>query len=46
MYMYWVYNIPNWLFELLTIGLFVVFGLAGGASHSTMDSSHSRPALP
>ncbi|MEI9978554.1 MAG: DUF4239 domain-containing protein [Edaphobacter sp.] len=27
--MYWVYNIPNWLFELLTIGLFVVFGLVG-----------------
>jgi hypothetical protein len=27
--MYWVYNLPNWLFELLAIGLFVAFGLAG-----------------
>jgi hypothetical protein len=27
--MYWVYNLPNWLFQLLTIGLFVSFSLAG-----------------
>ncbi len=27
--MYWVYNLPNWLFELLTIGFFVTFSLAG-----------------
>ncbi|HZC42619.1 MAG TPA: hypothetical protein VE195_00500 [Acidobacteriaceae bacterium] len=27
--MYWVYNLPNWLFELLTVVLFVAFGLAG-----------------
>ena len=27
--MYWVYNLPNWLFELLTILLFVSFSLAG-----------------
>jgi hypothetical protein len=27
--MYWVYNLPNWLFELLTIGFFVAFSLAG-----------------
>ena len=27
--MYWVYNLPNWLFELLTLFLFVAFGLAG-----------------
>ncbi len=27
--MYWVYDLPNWFFELLTIGLFVVFSLAG-----------------
>ncbi|MGA8289120.1 MAG: hypothetical protein WB950_10475, partial [Acidobacteriaceae bacterium] len=27
--MYWVYNLPNWLFELLTISMFVAFGLAG-----------------
>ncbi len=26
--MYWIYDLPNWLFELLTIGLFVVFSLA------------------
>ena len=29
MNMYWVYNFPNWLFELLTILLFVSFSLAG-----------------
>jgi hypothetical protein len=29
MNMYWVYDLPNWLFELLTISLFVAFGLAG-----------------
>ncbi|MGC1781053.1 MAG: hypothetical protein WA708_00875 [Acidobacteriaceae bacterium] len=27
--MYWVYNLPNWLFELLTIIFFVGFSLAG-----------------
>jgi hypothetical protein len=27
--MYWVYNLPNWLFELLTLSLFVAFGLGG-----------------
>jgi hypothetical protein len=27
--MYWVYNLPNWLFELLTVGVFVGFSLAG-----------------
>ena len=27
--MYWVYDIPNWLFEALTIFLFVAFSLAG-----------------
>ena len=27
--MYWVYSLPNWLFGLLTVGLFVAFGLAG-----------------
>ena len=27
--MYWVYSLPNWLFELLTVGLFVGFSLAG-----------------
>ncbi len=27
--MYWVYDLPNWLFELLTIGLFVAFSLTG-----------------
>ncbi len=27
--MYWVYTMPNWLFELLTISLFVAFSLAG-----------------
>jgi hypothetical protein len=29
MNMYWVYNLPNWLFELLTILLFVSFSLTG-----------------
>ncbi len=29
MNMYWIYNLPNWLFELLTVGLFVAFSLAG-----------------
>lgn len=27
--MYWVYNLPNWLFELLTIIFFVGFSLVG-----------------
>ncbi len=27
--MYWVYDLPNWLFQLLTIGFFVVISLAG-----------------
>lgn len=27
--MYWVYDLPNWLFEFLTLFLFVAFGLAG-----------------
>ncbi len=27
--MYWVYNLPNWFFEWLTISLFVAFSLAG-----------------
>jgi hypothetical protein len=27
--MYWIYSLPNWLFELLTVGLFVAFSLAG-----------------
>jgi len=29
MNMYWVYNLPNWLFELLVVTLFIAFGLAG-----------------
>ena len=27
--MYWVYDLPNWLFELITLALFVIFGLVG-----------------
>jgi Protein of unknown function (DUF4239) len=27
--MYWVYSLPGWLFELLTVGFFVALGLAG-----------------
>ncbi len=27
--MYWVYDLPNWLFGSLTVGLFVVVGLSG-----------------
>ncbi len=27
--MYWVYDLPNWLFALLAIGAFVCFGLVG-----------------
>jgi hypothetical protein len=27
--MYWVYDLPNWLFELLTISLFVAFSVLG-----------------
>jgi len=27
--MYWVYNLPNWLFGLLTVALFVGFSLGG-----------------
>jgi hypothetical protein len=27
--MYWVYSLPNWLFGLLTVGLFVAFSVAG-----------------
>lgn len=26
---YWVYNLPNWLFAVLTISIYVLFGLAG-----------------
>jgi hypothetical protein len=29
MKMYWVYDLPNWLFELLTISLFVGFSVGG-----------------
>ncbi len=29
MNMYWIYDLPNWLFELLTILLLVSFSLAG-----------------
>ena len=29
MNMYWVYNLPNWLFEVLTIFLFMAFSLVG-----------------
>ena len=29
MKMYWVYDLPNWLFGTLTVGVFVAFGLAG-----------------
>lgn len=27
--MYWVYDLPNWLFGVLTVSLFCAFGLAG-----------------
>lgn len=27
--MYWIYSLPNWLFEFLTIALFVAFSIAG-----------------
>lgn len=27
--MYWVYSLPNWFFELLTVSFFVAFGVAG-----------------
>lgn len=27
--MYWIYNLPNWLFSLICIGAFAIFGLAG-----------------
>src|SRR6516162_3557754 len=29
MIMLWVYDLPNWLFAVLTIGVFVAFGLLG-----------------
>ncbi len=29
MTMYWIYVIPNWLFSILTVSLFVAFGVAG-----------------
>jgi len=29
MKMYWVYDLPNWLFGTLTVGVFVAIGLAG-----------------
>ena len=39
--MYWVYGIPNWLFETLTIFLFVAFGLTGlFASRRWMRGMH------
>ena len=32
MNMYWVYELPNWLFGVLTIAAFVAFGLGGLAA--------------
>lgn len=29
MKIYWIYNLPNWLFGILTLAVFVAFGLAG-----------------
>ena len=29
MNLYWIYDLPNWLFGTLTLGVFVAFGLAG-----------------
>jgi hypothetical protein len=29
MSMYWLYYVPNWFFELLTVGFFVAFSMAG-----------------
>src|SRR5277367_6227577 len=29
MNMFWVYDLPNWLFGMLTVGVFVVIGLGG-----------------
>ncbi len=29
MNLYWVYDLPNWLFGVLTLGVFVAFGLTG-----------------
>jgi hypothetical protein len=45
--MYWVYSLPNWLFELLTVGLFVAFSLVGlfptrsWVSHVHVQRSHN-----
>ena len=33
--MLWVYDLPNWLFGILTIALFVAFGLVGHATTRT-----------
>lgn len=39
--MYWVYDLPNWLFELLTVLLFVSFGVGGVlASRRRMRDIH------
>ena len=27
--MYWLYDLPTWLFGTLTVGVFVAFGLGG-----------------
>ena len=39
--MFWVYDLPNWLFGLLTIVLFVAFGLVGlAASRARVPALH------
>jgi uncharacterized membrane protein len=41
MNMYWVYDLPNWLFGVLTITAFVALGLAGlAAARRSVVSLH------
>ena len=44
MTMYWVYDLPTWLFGTLSVIVFVAFGLAGlyllrGCNALTMDTT-------
>jgi hypothetical protein len=42
MNMYWVYDLPNWLFGVLTIGVTVAIGVDGLVCDSEMGAACSR----
>ena len=42
MHMYWVYDLPNWLFGVLTVLVFVGLGLAGLFHHTRLGAAPSQ----